>query len=429
MLRSNMENGRPLPCNFARWALVALLPLLCACDCDTLDIPPDPPTKGTICIQVQPDSLAATWTLDGPHGWTQSGAGPDTLGPMSPGTYSCTWDEVPSWQIDGPSVQEFELAAGDTAWFQGVFQPVPEVWDTWVFIPAGQFMMGASVVEETALRNEKPQHQVTLTGSFLMQATEVTNAQYLEQATWALTRGWVTADQDGLYDNLHGATDLLADFGDQVGGQFWSEIKYQNGLLQLRDIGHGLNPDHPVKMVTWYGAAAYCDWLNMRQELPLSYDHSDWSIDYGTPYDAPGYRLPTEAEWEYACRAGTTTPFYSGDITDPWGTHEPALDTVAWYQGNSIDWTHPVAHLEPNAWGLYDLHGNVFKWVNGFEYGYEANPATNPVGGPSSGNRVAKGGAWTRPSHYHRTAFRRLRDTLDYRGPKQGFRPVRRTEN
>ena len=115
----------------------------------------------------------------------------------------------------------------------------------------------------------------------------------------------------------------------------------------------------------------------------------------------------------------------SGEITDPWGSNEPALEAVAWYQGNSVDWTQPVAQLQPNGWGLYDMHGNLFKWVNGFEYAYAADPVSDPVSPMTGGNRVAKGGAWTRPSHYHRVAFRRLRETLDYRGPKQGFRPVR----
>jgi formylglycine-generating enzyme required for sulfatase activity len=411
------------------WPAVLLAALLvAACDQDDDPVQPDPPTTGTILVRVIPDTLAAPWTLvDGAGGQTE-GAGCDTLPDASPDDYRMFWGEMEGWTRIEPAASDpvpVALAPGDTIAFTAGYEPDVPIWDRWVTIPAGSFFMGATDSEETALRNEKPRHQVTLTRPFLMQATEVTNQQYLQLARWALAEGLATATADGLHDNLDGSSELLMDFSDLLGGEPWCEIEYRNGQLQLRDIGHGLNPDHPVKMVTWYGAVAYCDWLSLAAGLPRAYDHADWSCGGGHPYSAQGYRLPTEAEWEYACRAGATTPFYSGEITDPWGSNEPALEAVAWYQGNSVDWTQPVAQLQPNGWGLYDMHGNLFKWVNGFEYAYAADPVSDPVSPMAGGNRVAKGGAWTRPSHYHRVAFRRLRETLDYRGPKQGFRPVR----
>jgi len=409
-----------------------ILTTLSACDSDDGTTPPVTPATGLILLQVQPDTLPATCTLTGPEGYELASTQADTIRDLAPGTYSCIWSDYSGWTKPDPFIQTATLTAGDTVTFIGTYQEIPAIWDTWVTIPAGSFLMGASEAAETSLRNEKPQHQVTISQPFLMQATEVTNAQYLDMAQWALSQNFVTANEDGLWDNMDGSTHLLMDFTDLVEGVFWCEIYFHAEALRLRDIGYGNNPDHPAKMMTWYGAAAYCDWQSMRMGLERAYDHSNWSCGGGSPSNAIGYRMPTEAEWEYACRAGTTTAFYSGDITNPWGTesgdtNEPALDGVAWYSDNSVDWTSAVAQLEPNAWGLYDMHGNLFKWVNGYEYTYGADAVVDPSGSDPSNYRIVRGGPWTRPSHYHRSAFRLRIDAteLTYGSPKLGFRPVK----
>jgi formylglycine-generating enzyme required for sulfatase activity len=132
-----------------------------------------------------------------------------------------------------------------------------------------------------------------------------------------------------------------------------------------------------------------------------------------------GYRLPTEAEWEYATRAGTTGDYgVSGD-----------LDDIAWYEDNSmvngIRQPHPVALKKPNAWGLYDLHGNVAEWVKDwFDY-YGANPETDDPVGPTSGaGRVIRGGAWASPPNGLRSAYRDGQYP-NYRRSRTGFRLVR----
>ncbi|MEE8583520.1 MAG: formylglycine-generating enzyme family protein, partial [Acidobacteriota bacterium] len=108
------------------------------------------------------------------------------------------------------------------------------------------------------------------------------------------------------------------------------------------------------------------------------------------------YRLPTEAEWEYAARAGTT------------GDYAGNLDEVGWYEANSGNETHPVGEKKPNAWGLYDMHGNVWEWVHDWfsHYGSRPNPDTDPAGPASGSNRVIRGGGWSTPAQYCRSADR-----------------------
>jgi formylglycine-generating enzyme required for sulfatase activity len=125
------------------------------------------------------------------------------------------------------------------------------------------------------------------------------------------------------------------------------------------------------------------------------------------------YRLPTEAEWEYACRAGTTTKWHCGD-------DEAEIPRVAWYSLNSSG-THPVGGKEPNAWGLYDMHGNVLEWCQDGWREYRGDDATDPVGPAAASDRVFRGGSWGFDAEHCRAAYR------DARGPQSrwsclGFR-------
>ncbi len=117
----------------------------------------------------------------------------------------------------------------------------------------------------------------------------------------------------------------------------------------------GKADERPVNNVSWYDAVEFCNRLSEREGLPLCYQQDadgTWHYDFA----ADGYRLPTEAEWEYACRAGTQTRYSFGD-------DEQQLGDYAWFNDNSGGQPHPVGKKQPNPWGLYDMHGNVWEWV------------------------------------------------------------------
>ena len=154
----------------------------------------------------------------------------------------------------------------------------------------------------------------------------------------------------------------------------------------------------PVENVSWDDCQAFIRELNER--------------DPGS-----NYRLPTEAEWEYACRAETTTRLYNGD-------RDSDLDRIGWYAGNSGSKTHPVGQKQPNAWGLYDMHGNVWEWCQDWKGNYPSGSVADPRG-PSSGSaRVCRGGSWSYGSKYCRSAIRNGY-APSYRYFSQGFRLVR----
>jgi formylglycine-generating enzyme required for sulfatase activity len=139
--------------------------------------------------------------------------------------------------------------------------------------------------------------------------------------------------------------------------------------------------DRPVEQVSWTDAVEFCTKLTVK----LS--------------GRGQIRLPTEAEWEYACRAGTTTDYYSG-------SGESALQAVGWYDANSGEETHPVGQLEANAWNLHDMHGNVWEWCNDWYGNYLSEQQTDPTGPAEGSNRVLRGGSWGFSASECLSAFR-----------------------
>ncbi|MGD0088882.1 MAG: bifunctional serine/threonine-protein kinase/formylglycine-generating enzyme family protein [Planctomycetota bacterium] len=155
-------------------------------------------------------------------------------------------------------------------------------------------------------------------------------------------------------------------------------------------------PKNPVEAVSWEDGQEFCKKLSAKTGMTI--------------------QLPTEAQWEYACRAGTKTRFHSGD-------EEGDLDSVGWYSGNADKKAHPVGEKKSNAWGLYDIHGNVWEWCADWYGEYQAGAATDPTG-PATGNlRVLRGGSWRSGPRNCRAAFRNW-SRPDQRHVSVGFRVV-----
>jgi formylglycine-generating enzyme required for sulfatase activity len=158
------------------------------------------------------------------------------------------------------------------------------------------------------------------------------------------------------------------------------------------------DPNRPVEMVSWEDVQAFIGQLNAREGHAL-------------------YRLPTEAEWEYAARAGSTTAYCFGD--DP-----RRLGEYAWYDKNAGDQTHSVGQLQPNAWGLYDMHGNVWEWVQDWYGTNTAEPVTDLQGPAAGSRRVIRGGSWYSDAGLCRSAYRNY-DAPGFRDVNLGFRLLR----
>jgi formylglycine-generating enzyme required for sulfatase activity len=287
--------------------------------------------------------------------------------------------------------------------------------EDYAYVASGTFMMG-SPEDEPERTPMETQHQVTLTHGIYVQTTEVTNQQYMEMAQWAYDHGYVTATSASIRDNLDGSTRELL---------LWNSgncnISFNGGTFTV-DAG---KEHYPVMDVTWYGAVAYCDWLSLQQGRTRAYSHVTWRCNGGNPYAAVGYRLPTEAEWEYACRAGTQTPFATGACLDA-GTeanYQGAYPYTGCQSGPFVGWTTPVGSYPANAFGLHDMHGNLYEWCNDLVDSY-GGTVTDPVGASTGSSRVLRGGYWNIYAQYCRSAAR-YDNPPEHSSQYRGFRAVR----
>jgi len=154
---------------------------------------------------------------------------------------------------------------------------------------------------------------------------------------------------------------------------------------------------NPVEQVRWSDAVKFCNQRSELEGLQPCYDLQTWKCNF----DANGYRLPTEAEWEYACRAGTTTPYFFGD-------NSAKLGDYAWFDKNSGGHPRSVGQKQPNPWGLYDMTGNLWEWCNDFykvDY-YQEAPRQDPRGPIEGRNKVVRGGAWRFSAENCRSGYR-----------------------
>jgi len=190
------------------------------------------------------------------------------------------------------------------------------------------------------------------------------------------------------------------------------------GSGAIKSEGQVLSDDHPVVYVSWYDAIEFCNKLSAKEQLEPVYEIAS-NGEVRADFSKNGYRLPTEAEWEYACRAGTTGEQYG------------ELDDIAWYWKNSEDQTHPVAKMQSNAWGMYDMLGNVWEWCADVYGGYPSVNVMDPRGPASGERRVLRGGAWSDYlfGYYYFGSFTRSAnrgwDYPDRRHVNYGFRCAR----
>jgi len=182
-------------------------------------------------------------------------------------------------------------------------------------------------------------------------------------------------------------------------------------------VGQPTDQD-PVENVSWLDTVVFCNKLSEKEGLKPFYE-----LEPGTArvpdWAGPGYRLPTEAEWEYACRANSKTRY-------SFGNSEGRLGERGWYGGNSGGQTHPVGQKRSNALGLFDMHGNICEWCwDGYgEHYYQVSPVEDPRGPAAAALRVFRGGSWLDDPRYCRSALR-SRDTPVSRNYDLGFRLAR----
>ena len=172
------------------------------------------------------------------------------------------------------------------------------------------------------------------------------------------------------------------------------------------------NNNHPVEYITWYDAVSYCNKLSVAVGLEPCYDSNTWDCDFSKN----GFRLPTEAEWEYACRALTTGQFYTG-------SSKSAFEKAAWYGANSANTTHPVGEKQANEFGLFDMHGNVFEWCNDWFDVYTSDNQYNPIGPSTGSSRINRGGDYKDADFYCRSSSRGIASP-NYKYSNSGFRVV-----
>jgi formylglycine-generating enzyme required for sulfatase activity len=224
-----------------------------------------------------------------------------------------------------------------------------------VLVPKGTFMMGSPESDVNRQKNET-QHEVTISKDYYLGVYEITQAQY-----------------------------------EKVMGKNLS-------LFQGAIVGNE-NADLPVENVSWDEAVKFCKKLSALPEEKKA---------------GRVYRLPTEAEWEYACRAGSKTAYSFDD-------EEGLLPEYGWFSRNSSRRTHTVGLLEPNAWGLHDMHGNVWEWCSDWYEEYPKGAVSDPTGPKEGSYRVLRGGCWNDEAAYCRSAFR-IRLDPSYRSNILGFR-------
>lgn len=292
-------------------------------------------------------------------------------------------------------------------------------------VPSGEFMMGNEESAEAMIayfnktvcegqlqasfavffKDEYPQHRVRIAKPFYLGTYHVTRGQFRQ---FVEDSGYKTEAELPENPGADGWDHRTKAYG------FNRDYSWRNASFEQTD-------EHPVVNVSWNDAMAFCEWLSTKEST--------------------GYRLPTEAEWEYACRAGTTTHYYSGDDPEALAEVGNVQDAAAVAKfpdlkytikaSDGYAFTAPTGSFNPNSFGLYDMHGNAWQWCADWydaDY-YGTSPIDDPTGpddtirGPNT--RVARGGCWQNWAFFHVRSAKRFGYAPDYRNFTMGFRVAR----
>ena len=315
-------------------------------------------TDGTLIVEMNDDEVEARikngkLILSGPDGSRYTLTPNERRKDLKTGSYTIRVEGADGLVLDTP---KFTLKKGGEVKVRVTLgrNDVPKMADVitnsigmkLVRIAAGMFKMGSPKGEGSS--DEEPQHEVEITKPFYMGAYTVTQAEYKE----------VMGENPSYFSASGGGKDKVI----------------------------GMNTSKfPVETVSWEDATKFCEKVNaMEKEKEAKRE----------------YRLPTEAEWECACRAGTTTKYHSGDDEDD-------LKRVGWYDANSDGWPHEVGAKKANAWGLYDMHGNVWQWcADWYDSDYYGKSHVRDPECLIGTRRVLRGGSWVDNAGYCRAAFR-----------------------
>ncbi len=386
----------------------------------------------------------------------------DSFVPVSPNTYTL---EITA---TGPFVR-VNFPAGAGAAGTGTGNETAGVSFEFIYLPpdfalpaAGSFLMGNSGVGidlSSSRPNELPKHSVTLS-PFIIGKYEITNAEYASALNWANSQGLISRDTFGtpysgggtvFLKNAAGIPEALIYLGDSACG-----IDHVGGIFvpAVRTTSFGLEDmaQHPVHNVTWFGAVAYCNFRSVEEGVPEAYDFANWNLRDANPILGgiqlnSGYRLPTEAEWEFAAAWDGTKHFVFGTWTDaligasranhrvdggmyanPMGFTSGALTSrVGWFDGQNVSPNGSVqTEASPSPSGAYDMSGNVWEWCNDWyiDSYYADSPTVNPMGPTIALDKSIRGGSWGAITTSCRTALR-INNLPSFRNDGIGMRIAR----
>lgn len=329
---------------------------------------------GTIVLSSEPESIEPEWIVSDLQDFYRTGSGDAVLQDVPVGSYVVTWEVVPG--MGAVFAEQKFVGRDEVVQFSTSYAPLTEAPAGFAYVEPGSFLMGSPADEEDR-ESDEARHEVVLSRGMYVSEREITNGQ------------WIALLGDDRYTNT---------------------------------------PDYdmPITNLTTGDAIAYCNALSVSEGLTPAYYRDEerrWQWDR----EGLGYRLPTEAEWEYACRSGSRTSFTLGDATGVDCGFDMRLNAEGWYCYNADGPSHPGVK-SPNRWGLYDMHGNVdeFCWDLAFA-SYDEHDYIDPwtdVGSGSTDWIAIRGGCWTSSVQGCRSADRDGAP-LGFSDPRVGFRPVR----